>query len=222
MHIGLQDWDKWKIIEEEVPIENIWWDNNDINEWWYDDGKEYGYKNTKNNKKLLEPTYDDNGKLIPLSKRFDEKKSDIRYKKWLERKNVWKKTNLLASEKNWKYFDNLGNEISRGAYRNINNYNKLLRKFRNAVKYNDYNAQYNLIEKLNWLAHRIKKQTKWNKTYEKNTYPLKNSFANRERQRRWNSAIKWDKDEEMYYIVRPDGKKWVHVADSVWKWIKKE
>ena len=93
MHIWLQDWKKWRIIEEEVPIENIWWDNNDINEWWYDDGKEYWYKNTPNNKKELWITYDDKGKLIPLEKRFDEKNPDVRFKKKSEvpedKKLIW-------------------------------------------------------------------------------------------------------------------------------------
>ena len=93
MHIWLQDWKKWRIIEEEVPIENIWWDNNDINEWWYDDGKEYWYKNTPNNKKELWITYDDEGKLIPLEKRFDEKNPDVRFKKKSEvpedKKLIW-------------------------------------------------------------------------------------------------------------------------------------
>lgn len=81
-HIELQDWDNWRIISEEVPIENIWWDNNDINEWWYDDGKDYAYKNTKNNRKELWITRDNKGWLIPLSKRFDETNPDIRYKHW--------------------------------------------------------------------------------------------------------------------------------------------
>lgn len=29
----------YKIIEKKVPIKNVWWDGNDINEWGYDDGK---------------------------------------------------------------------------------------------------------------------------------------------------------------------------------------
>ena len=87
MHIWLQDWDKWRVISEEVPIEHIWWDNNDINEWWYDDGKDYGYKNTKNNRKELWITRDDKWGIIPLSKRFDENNPDIRYKKWLSAKD---------------------------------------------------------------------------------------------------------------------------------------
>gem|GEM_PF-1460065 len=79
-HIGLQDWDKGRVIEQEVPIEDVWWDGNDIAEWGYDNGKEEAYKNTPNNRKTFEVTYDDNGNLIPLSKRFDEGNSDTRYR----------------------------------------------------------------------------------------------------------------------------------------------
>lgn len=70
---------KYRIIEQEVPVDDIWWDNNDINEWGYDDGKGYAYKNTRNNRKMMEPTYDDKGNLIPLSKRFNDRNADIRF-----------------------------------------------------------------------------------------------------------------------------------------------
>ena len=36
-------------------------------------------KNTKNGSKLLEPTYDDNGNLIPLSQRFNSRNEDTRF-----------------------------------------------------------------------------------------------------------------------------------------------
>lgn len=36
-------------------------------------------KNTKNGRKLLEPTYDDNGQLISLSKRFNSRNDDARF-----------------------------------------------------------------------------------------------------------------------------------------------
>ena len=79
-HIGLQDWEGGRVIEQEVDIDNIWWNGDDINEWGYDDGSNYGYRNTPNNRKLLDPvTYDDNGNVIPLSERFNPKKEDIRY-----------------------------------------------------------------------------------------------------------------------------------------------
>ncbi len=73
-------WDKgYHIIEQEVSVDDIWWDCNDINEWGYDDGKDYVYKNTKNNRKLFEVTYDDKGNLIPLSQRFRAHSDDIRF-----------------------------------------------------------------------------------------------------------------------------------------------
>lgn len=79
-HIGLQDWEGGRVIEQEVDIDNIWWNGDDINEWGYDDGSNYGYRNTPNNRKLLDPvTYDDNGNVIPLSERFNPEKEDIRY-----------------------------------------------------------------------------------------------------------------------------------------------
>lgn len=80
-HIELQDWKEGRIIEQEVSVDDIWWNGDDINEWGYDDGKEYTYKNTKNNRKLLKPTYDKNGNLIPLSQRFNDKKQDIKLQK---------------------------------------------------------------------------------------------------------------------------------------------
>lgn len=79
-HIGLQDWKSGRIIEQEVQVDDIWWDGNDINEWGYDDGNGYVYKNTENNRKLLEPTWDERGNLIPLSERFNTEKQDIRYR----------------------------------------------------------------------------------------------------------------------------------------------
>lgn len=79
-HIRLQDWKEGRIIEQEVDIDDIWWDGNDINEWGYNDGKGYVYKNTPNNRKLLAPvTYDDAGNVIPLSERFNPEKDDIRF-----------------------------------------------------------------------------------------------------------------------------------------------
>ena len=80
-HLGLQDWNKGRIIEQEVSIDDIWWNGDDINEWGFDDGKTYGYQNTKNNRKSLEAvTYDDNGNVIPLSKRFNNRNADIRFR----------------------------------------------------------------------------------------------------------------------------------------------
>ena len=71
---------KYRIIEDEVPANQLWWDGNDANEFGYDDGKEYKYKNAKNNRKLNDlVTYDDEGDVIPPSKRFNSRKQDVRF-----------------------------------------------------------------------------------------------------------------------------------------------
>jgi len=80
-HIGLQDWKEGRIIEQEVSIDDIWWNGDDINEWGYDDGKGYAYKNTENNRKLTDlVTRDEAGNVIPPSKRFDEGKQDVMFR----------------------------------------------------------------------------------------------------------------------------------------------
>ena len=72
----------YRIIEQEVPANELWWDGNDLNEWGFDDGKGYAYRNTKNNRKLNDLiTRDDEGNIIPLSQRFNARKSDVRYNK---------------------------------------------------------------------------------------------------------------------------------------------
>lgn len=71
---------KFRIIEDEVPATQLWWDGNDANEFGFDDGKEYKYKNAKNNRKLNDlVTYDDEGDVIPPSKRFNSRKQDVRF-----------------------------------------------------------------------------------------------------------------------------------------------
>lgn len=71
---------KYRIIEDEVPATQLWWDGNDANEFGFDDGKAYKYKNAKNNRKLNDlVTYDDKGDVIPPSKRFNSRKSDVRF-----------------------------------------------------------------------------------------------------------------------------------------------
>lgn len=71
----------YRIIKQEVPADELWWDGNDINEWGYDDGKKYAYRNTGNNRKLNDLiTRDENGNIIPLSQRFNARKNDVRYR----------------------------------------------------------------------------------------------------------------------------------------------
>ena len=76
----------YNIIEQEVPVDDVWFDGNDIAEWGYGREEDYindtdfAYKNTKNNRKQLDAvTYDDNGNVIPLSQRFNPDNSDTRY-----------------------------------------------------------------------------------------------------------------------------------------------
>ena len=83
----LHGWgDDYNIIEQKVPVDDVWFDGNDIAEWGYGREENYindtdfAYKNSKNNKKLLDAvTYDDNGNVIPLSQRFNEKNNDVRF-----------------------------------------------------------------------------------------------------------------------------------------------
>ena len=72
----------YRIIEQEVSADHLWWDGNDINEWGYDDGGSYAYRNTRNNRKLNDLiTRDDKGNIIPLSKRFNARKADTRFRR---------------------------------------------------------------------------------------------------------------------------------------------
>ena len=72
---------KYRIIEDEVPAGELWWDSNDVNEWGFDDGKGYKYKNVENNRKLNDlVTRDDAGEIIAPSKRFDENVEDVRFR----------------------------------------------------------------------------------------------------------------------------------------------
>lgn len=87
---------KYRIIEDEVPANQLWWDGNDVNEFGFDDGKEYRYKNAKNNRKLNDLiTYDNKGNVIPPSKRFNSRKSDIRFslKSMMAKPEGWKQAN---------------------------------------------------------------------------------------------------------------------------------
>ena len=71
---------EYRIMKEVVPADNLYWDGNDINEWGYDDKRDYVYRNTRNNRKLNELVVrDDKGEIIPLSKRFNSRKKDVRF-----------------------------------------------------------------------------------------------------------------------------------------------
>lgn len=94
---GLREFDKggYRIIEEQVPAKYVWNNGDSIYEFGYDDGKNYAYRNTKNNRKLLDPvTYDDDGNVIPLEKRFSRNNPDERYSvgnsRYQERRDAFK------------------------------------------------------------------------------------------------------------------------------------
>lgn len=117
---------KYRIISHRVSIKDVYWNGDDICEWGYDDGVNYAYRNTKNNRKLLDPvTYDlvevrdENGeyeghdlgewdsekkkfslipyrfnyeeRVIPLSKRFNSRNSDVSFSMRMMRggQSVW-------------------------------------------------------------------------------------------------------------------------------------
>lgn len=95
---------KYRIIEDEVPATQLWWDGNDANEFGFDDGKAYKYKNAKNNRKLNDlVTYDDKGDVIPPSKRFNSRKQDIRFHRVTEPKELER----LNKEKTFRMYSGM-------------------------------------------------------------------------------------------------------------------
>ena len=70
----------YRIIKHSVSIKNLYWDGNSIAELGYDDGNNYAYADTLNNRKLLDPvTYYPSGEIIPLSKRFNRRDYDVKF-----------------------------------------------------------------------------------------------------------------------------------------------
>lgn len=95
---------KYRIIEDEVPANQLWWDGNDANEFGFDDGKEYKYKNAKNNRKLNDlVTFDDKGDVIPPSKRFNSRKSDVRFHRVTEPEEL----DRLNKEKTFRMYSGM-------------------------------------------------------------------------------------------------------------------
>lgn len=89
----------YRIIEDEVSVNELWWDGNDSREWGFDDGKGYKYKNVENSRKLNDlVTRDDNGEIIPPSKRFDENVEDVRYRTSEELDQINQKFNERLDE----------------------------------------------------------------------------------------------------------------------------
>lgn len=95
---------EYRIMKENVPARNLYWDGNDINEWGYDDRSDYRYKDTGNNRKLNDlMTHDGKGNIIPPSRRFNPRKEDIRFR-FIGEKGA---SNLDMAEEGTARLDNL-------------------------------------------------------------------------------------------------------------------
>lgn len=95
---------KYRIIEDVVPANQLWWDGNDANEFGFDDGKAYKNKNAKNNRKLNDlVTYDDEGDVIPPSKRFNSRKQDVRFHRVTEPEEL----DRLNKEKTFRMYSGM-------------------------------------------------------------------------------------------------------------------
>lgn len=71
---------EYRIIKEAVPADQLWFNGDSINEWGFDNGEKYVYKNTTNNRKRYDAIVRDyNGNIVPLSKRFNSRKYEDFY-----------------------------------------------------------------------------------------------------------------------------------------------
>lgn len=70
----------YKVITHSALAKHLYTDGNSVHEFGYDDGRDYTYANTKNNRKSLDViSYDYDGNIIPLSKRFNKREYDVRF-----------------------------------------------------------------------------------------------------------------------------------------------
>lgn len=75
----------YKIISRVVPAKHLFNNGDSIHEWGVDTGQDLLRSKTVDREKLSDLiTYDDKGKIIPLSKRFDAAKKDVRYSKTIK------------------------------------------------------------------------------------------------------------------------------------------
>lgn len=68
-----------RIIREKVPAKYLYGNGDSIHEYGYDNGRGQVYQNAVGNAKETGVTYDDGGRLIPLSERYDPNNADPRY-----------------------------------------------------------------------------------------------------------------------------------------------
>lgn len=77
---GRMNPDGYRIIQHAVKLKDLYWNGDSIAELGVDDGENYAYADTKNNRKLLDAvTYERDGSVIPLSKRFKKRNWETRY-----------------------------------------------------------------------------------------------------------------------------------------------
>lgn len=71
---------EYRIIKEPVPADSLWFNGDSINEWGFDNGEKYVYKNTTNNRKRYDAVVRDyDGNIVPLNKRFNSRKYEEFY-----------------------------------------------------------------------------------------------------------------------------------------------
>lgn len=71
---------KFKIVSRMIPAKHLYNNGDSIHEWGIDTGEDLLRSKVANREKLNDlVTYDDKGNIIPLSKRFNAKKDDVRY-----------------------------------------------------------------------------------------------------------------------------------------------
>lgn len=76
---------EYRIIKEPVPADSLWFNGDSINEWGFDNGEKYVYKNTTNNRKRYDAIVRDyDGNIVPLNKRFNSRK----YEEFYQAKNL--------------------------------------------------------------------------------------------------------------------------------------
>ena len=151
----------YKILKEKVKANHLWWDANSINEWGVDDGEQYVYRDTKNNKKsLANITVDDSGNIIPLSNRFDSMNPDTRYSVDTSqiKNRSFQSTVKVAPTIHKDFAQSIQQEIDNGkfAYEVIHDTDSLAR-VNQAIQRNGLDKYlYNLESKLNEGKHLTK------------------------------------------------------------------
>lgn len=128
------------VIESRSVIKNLWMGSEDMREFGFDDGYGDVEKNVRNNRKLLDITFDDKGNLIPLSQRFNEGKDDIRFQ-MSAHVDINNKSNINnMSEENSTNKEELTKEVKRA----MEAFASQLVKTMQEMKYSDWKQGWSL------------------------------------------------------------------------------